>query len=128
MDQIRVIHPQERETEIASGTLTRVAGVSKSLGGAQGIHLAIGTIPPGERSGAHVHLNCESAIYILSGRGRMLAGEELDQELAFRPGDFIYVPPGAPHQPVNDDPTEPLEMIVARNAPEEIVEAYPRRE
>ncbi len=125
MDQVRVIHPQERETEVASGALTRVAGVSKSLGGAQGIHLAIGTVPPGTRSDAHVHLNCESAIYILSGRGRMLVGERLDQELSFGPGDFIYVPPGAPHQPVNDDPTKPVEMIVARNAPEEIVEAYP---
>ena len=126
MDDVRVIHPHERETEIASGAMTRVAGVSKNLGGAQGIHLAIAIIPPGAQSSPHVHVNCESALYILRGRGRMLVGKELDEELSFGAGDFIYVPPNAPHQPVNDDPAEPVEMIVARNAPEEIVEEYSR--
>ena len=41
--------------------------------------------------------------------------------LEIGPGDFIYVPPMAVHAPVNDG-TEPLELIVARNAPVEEVE------
>ncbi len=122
--KIRVIHKHEREVEAASGAMTRVAGVSESLGGAEGIHLAIATIPPGHRSEAHVHTNCESAIYILKGNGYFMVGDKLDQVLPFAPGDFLFVPPDAPHQPVNDNTDEPVEMIVARNAPVEIVEAY----
>ena len=36
-------------------------------------------------------------------------------------GDFIYVPQDSVHQPVNDSLSEPLELIVARNTPVEIV-------
>jgi uncharacterized RmlC-like cupin family protein len=45
--------------------------------------------------------------------------------LSIGPGDFIYVPPEAVHQPVNDG-LEPMELIVARNAPVEIVVEYQR--
>jgi len=122
--KICVIHKHEREVEVASGAMSRMAGVSESLGGAEGIHLAIATISPGHRSEAHVHTNCESAIYILKGNGYFMVGDKLDQVLPFSPGDFLFVPEGAPHQPVNGNPEEPVEMIVARNAPVEIVEAY----
>ena len=124
MAEVRIIHPDQRETEIASGAMTRVAGVSESLTGATGIHLAIATIPPGHSSSAHVHLNCESALYIIRGHGKFMVGERLDEAIAFGPGDYLFVPPGAPHQPVNDG-DETIEMVVARNTPEEIVEPYP---
>ena len=123
MAEVRIIHPNERETEIASGAMTRIAGVSESLTGATGIHLATATIPPGHSSSAHVHLNCESALYIIKGHGKFMVGERLDEAITFGPGDYLYVPPGAPHQPVNDG-DEPIEMIVARNMPVEIVEPY----
>jgi uncharacterized RmlC-like cupin family protein len=123
MAECRVIHPNELETEIRSGAMTRLAGVSEGLVGASGIHLAIATIPPGCSSSPHYHVNCESAIYVLKGQGRFMVGPNLETELSIRPGDFIYVPPDAVHQPVNDGP-EPMELIVARNAPVEIVEEY----
>jgi len=97
--------------------------VSESLTGATGIHLATATIPAGCASGAHVHLNCESAIYVMHGHGKFMVGEKLDQALEFGPGDYLFVPPGAPHQPVNDG-DETIEMVVARNAAVEIVEEY----
>ncbi len=124
MQQVQVIHPDKFEVEISSGSMTRIAGVSKDLVGSEGIHLAVAVIPPGCRSEAHIHLNCESAIYITKGSGIFLSGPNLDQELLFGPGDCIYVPPGAPHQPINSDNTIEIEMIVARNAPTEIVEKY----
>lgn len=65
-------------------------------------------------------MNCESAIYVSKGRGRFLVGNNLEEALAIGPGDFIYVPAEAVHQPVNDG-LEPLELIVARNTPVEIV-------
>jgi uncharacterized RmlC-like cupin family protein len=123
---IHIIHPDQRETEVASGAMTRIAGVSETLTGATGIHMATATIPAGHSSSPHVHLNCESAIYILQGHGKFMVGEKLDQVLEFGPGDYLFVPPGAPHQPVNDG-TDIIEMVVARNAPVEIVEEYTAR-
>ena len=123
MSEIRVVKPEEREVEISSGAMTRLAGVSAALGGAEGIHLAIATIPAGCSSSPHHHTNCESAIYVTKGRGRFLVGDELSTALQFQAGDFIYVPQWSLHQPVNDG-DEPVEMIVARNTPVEIVEEY----
>jgi uncharacterized RmlC-like cupin family protein len=123
MADIRIIHPDQRETEIASGAMTRIAGVSETLTGATGIHLATATIPAGCESGAHIHLNCESALYIIQGHGTFMVGEKLDQAIEFGPGDYIFVPPGAPHKPVNNG-SEIVEMVVARNTPVEIVEEY----
>ena len=112
------------EVEIASGSMTRLAGVSEALNGAEGIHLAIATIPPGCASSPHYHVNCESAIYVVKGTGRFLSGHRLEKSDAIGAGDFIYVPPNSAHQPVNDSLTEAMELIVARNAPVEIVEEY----
>ena len=77
MAEIRIIKAHQREVEVASGSMTRLAGVSATLVGAQGIHLAIATIPPECSSSAHWHTNCESAIYITRGHGRFLVGEDL---------------------------------------------------
>ena len=123
MTQVRVIKAGEKEVDEASGAMTRMAGVSASLVGAQGIHLSIATLPAGSRSSAHWHTNCESAIYITRGRGRFLVGDDLQDSLEFEAGDFIYVPVEALHQPVNDGP-EPVEMVVARNSPVEVVREY----
>ena len=116
-----VIHPDNLEVEVASGSMTRLAGVSKALAGTEGIHLAIATIPPGCASSPHYHVNCESAIYVMSGKGRFLTGKHLENTLKIEKGDFIYVPPDSVHQPVNDSLSEAMELIVARNAPVEIV-------
>lgn len=119
--RIRVIRANEREIEVASGAMTRLAGVSKATAGAEGIHLAISTIPPGHRSSAHYHTNCESAIYVASGRGTFLVGENLEERIVIGPGDFLYIPEDAPHQPVNASDSEDLVLIVARNTPVELV-------
>ena len=116
-----VIHSDSLEVEVASGSMTRLAGVSKALAGTEGIHLAIATIPPGCASSPHYHVNCESAIYVVSGNGRFLTGKNLETTLDIAKGDFIYVPPDSVHQPVNDSASETMELIVARNAPVEIV-------
>ena len=119
--ECKVVHPDGLEVEVASGSMTRLAGVSNALAGADGIHLAIATIPPGCASSPHYHVNCESAIYVSSGNGRFLTGKNLEKTLDIGPGDFIYVPPDSVHQPVNDSLSEAMELIVARNAPVEIV-------
>jgi uncharacterized RmlC-like cupin family protein len=116
-----VIHSDELEVEVSSGAMTRLAGVSKSLAGTEGIHMAIATIPPACASSPHYHTNCESAIFVVKGKGRFLTGMHLEESLDLNEGDFIYVPQDSVHQPVNDSLTEPLVLIVARNTPVEIV-------
>ena len=120
MAECRLIKSDQLEVEISSGNMTRMAGVSQGLVGSAGIHLAIATIPPGCSSSPHYHVNCESAIYVSKGTGRFLVGDNLETSLTIGPGDFLYVPAEAVHQPVNDG-TEPLELIVARNTAVEIV-------
>ena len=110
--------------EVSSGSMTRLAGVSQRLVGTEGIHMAVATIPPLCASSPHYHVNCESAIYVVRGHGRFLTGKDLEKSLPIGPGDFIYVPPDAVHQPVNDSPTEPMEFIVARNTAVEVVVEY----
>tara|TARA_B100000029_G_scaffold466104_1_gene501308 strand:- start:567 stop:983 length:417 start_codon:yes stop_codon:yes gene_type:complete len=112
------------EEEIKSGGMIRLAGVSKTLSNAGNIHMAIATIPQGRCSTTHFHTNCESAIYVLSGKGLFLHGPTLEIEDAISEGDFIFVPDGALHQPVNIGEGD-LKLIVARNTPVEIVEEVP---
>ena len=120
MAEIKVVHPDNLEVEIKSGAMTRLAGVSEKLSGSTGIHLAIATIPANCASSPHYHVNCESAIYVVKGHGRFVIGDNLETELAIGPGDFIYVPAEAVHQPINDG-SENMEIIVARNTAVEIV-------
>jgi uncharacterized RmlC-like cupin family protein len=124
--RVRVVREHERHTEMASGAMTRQAGISATTVGAQGIYMCLSVVPPGQQSSPHYHTNCESAIYVLRGHGIFRAGAELREELRIGPGDFIHVPAGAPHQPINDG-DEPLELIVTRNTQEEIVEDLPAR-
>jgi uncharacterized RmlC-like cupin family protein len=46
-------------------------------------------------------------------------GEGLKKSVMNEAGDFIFIPPDVPHQPVNLSKTEPAIAIVARNDPEE---------
>lgn len=120
-NEIIITTSENLEVEVNSGAMTRFAGVSELLTGSTGIHMAIATVPPGRCSTAHYHVNCESAIYVVSGEGTFLSGTDLEKEESISVGDFIFVPPDANHQPVNTSDTENLVLIVARNAPVEIV-------
>jgi class 3 adenylate cyclase/uncharacterized RmlC-like cupin family protein len=123
MDGVRVLKRDQLGAGIASGGMSRVAAVSAELAGSEGIFMGTSCVPPGLRSSPHVHLNCESALYVVSGRGRFLVGAHLENALEVEQGDFLYVPPGAPHVVVNDSDVE-LVLVVARNTQEERVQEY----
>ena len=120
MKSIIVTKKDSLEEEINSGPMTRFAGVSEHLSNATNIHMALADIPMGRCSTTHYHTNCESAIYVLSGSGIFVHGDNMDIEDEISAGDFIFVPAGALHQPVNTGDTT-LKLIVARNTPTEIV-------
>lgn len=123
MKKITITKRNKVEEEINSGSMSRWAGVSENLSGAKNIHLAIASIPKDRCSTTHFHTNCESAIYVLSGEGIFLHGDNMDIESEISEGDFIYVPDGALHQPINTG-NEELKLIVARNTPLEIVKEH----
>jgi uncharacterized RmlC-like cupin family protein len=76
-------------------------------------------IPPGGKAEAHFHKDFETAIYLLQGRVETRYGENLKESILTETGDFLFIPPGVPHQPVNLSATEPAIAIVSRNDPNE---------
>jgi uncharacterized RmlC-like cupin family protein len=94
-------------------------GISGSTVGASGLSMHIVVIPPGARAEPHVHVGYETGIYVLEGRVLTRWGERLENEMVSEPGDFLYVPPGVPHEAVNLSDTEAARAVVARNDPAE---------
>jgi uncharacterized RmlC-like cupin family protein len=95
------------------------AGISAESAGATGLCLHRLEIPPGGRARAHLHEAHETAIYLQSGGAVVFSGEGLRHRQTMRPGDFMYIPPGVPHLPVNASATEPCVGLVARTDPNE---------
>ena len=94
-------------------------GISAETTGAQGICMLMLTIEPGQRARAHLHENHETAIYVLQGEAGMWYGENLEQHLTVKAGDYLYIPAGMPHQPYNPSETETAIAILARTDPNE---------
>ena len=103
--------------------MTRTAAIAEDTVGSTAIFTVLSRLAPGDRSSAHVHLNCESSIYVASGHGRVLTGAGVDRVLPIEPGDFLFVPPGAPHEVINDGDVD-LILVVSRNSSVEHVEDY----
>ena len=94
-------------------------GISGKTAGAKGLSLLRVVIPPGGAAEPHVHKGFELAVYLIQGRVETRYGEGLKKSVVNETGDFIFIPPDVPHQPVNLSQTEPAIAIVARNDPEE---------
>jgi uncharacterized RmlC-like cupin family protein len=103
------------------------AGICTQSVGAQGISMHLLTLPPGGRGRSHVHPH-ETATYILAGSATTWYGEGLRQQIRSRAGEFLYIPAGIPHVPVNDSETEPAHAVVARTESQEYETAHHRPE
>lgn len=66
------------------------------------------TIRPGEANPAHLHPNCDEALYLLSGELRHTLGEE---EVVLQAGDLIHVPRGEAHRGINDGDEDAVALI-----------------
>jgi uncharacterized RmlC-like cupin family protein len=98
--------------------MSLATGVSSRSAGAQALCLHLVMIPPGTRGVPHVHDGHESAIYTVSGETEVWHGEGLLQCTVVHAGDFMYVPPGTPHLPVNRSDVMTV-AVVARTDPQE---------
>jgi len=94
------------------------SGISSRSAGSKALCLHLVMIPPGSRGMPHYHAEHESAIYTVSGETEVWHGDGLLQRTVTRAGDFMYVPPGTPHLPVNRGNVMSV-SVVARTDPEE---------
>ena len=101
------------------------AGISGETAGASGISMYKIVIPPGAAAEPHEHVKFETAIYVLKGRVETRYGARLEKSVINVAGDFVFIPPNLPHQPVNLSDTETAEAIVARNDASETESVIP---
>jgi uncharacterized RmlC-like cupin family protein len=80
------------------GSRPEVNGLSA---GAMTLGVRLIMVPPGSRTMPHFHADQETALYIVSGETEVWHGAGLVKRATVRAGDFIYIPPGAPHLAVN---------------------------
>ncbi|MEF7616263.1 cupin domain-containing protein [Aquincola sp. MAHUQ-54] len=101
-------------------------GISGQTVGATGLSMHLVVIPPGARAEPHVHIGYETGIYVLEGTVRTRWGHELEHDVVSRPGEFLFIPAGVPHEAINLSADEPARAVVARNHPAEqdLVEPY----
>ncbi len=93
--------------------------VSQATTGAENIYMGVFRVPAGAQSMPHYHADCESAVFMVSGRLNVRWGEGLEHALSLEPGDMVYVPPRETHLLENPSEEEAAEYVVARDAPEE---------
>jgi uncharacterized RmlC-like cupin family protein/uncharacterized protein (DUF1330 family) len=92
-------------------------GVSAESAGSQALWLGVATLPPGQRTRAHVHERHETAFYMLEGDGlEMWTGDNLQHRDVVRPGDYLYIPANVLHVAVNRG-SKPAVFLGARNEP-----------
>lgn len=110
--------------------LPNYVGISEQTAGATGISMNIVIIPPGAKAQPHYHEGFETAIYILKGDVQTFYGENLAKSCINQKGDFIYIPSGVPHQPVNlSSETEAVALVARNDANEqESVKVYPPKQ
>ena len=94
-------------------------GISRNTTGAKHLSMNLVVIPPGAKAEPHYHKDFETGIYVLQGRVETRFGEGLKKSVINEAGDFVFIPPNLPHQPINLSDTETAIGIVVRNDPNE---------
>jgi uncharacterized RmlC-like cupin family protein len=121
--QLVVVRP---DREIATTQkLPYFVGISATTAGAKVLSMHLVVVPPGGHAEPHSHCGYETGIYVLEGRVETRYGPGLRQSVVTEAGDFLFIPPGMPHQPFNLSATEPARAIVARNLPGEQEQVVP---
>ncbi|ODV43937.1 cupin [Cupriavidus sp. UYMMa02A] len=118
-----VVHPDRELSTMQK--LPYFVGISRQTARARALSMSIVVVPPGGHAEPHVHRGYETGLYVLEGRVETRYGPGLRQSVVTEAGDFLFIPPGVPHQPFNLSATEPARAIVARNNPDEREEVVP---
>ena len=115
----RVVTVRPEESIATKQNLPYYVGISRETAGSKKLSMNMVVIPPGGSPKAHYHKDFETAIYLLKGRVETRFGKNLKESIINEEGDFVYIPPGVPHKPINLSETEAALAIVSRNDPNE---------
>ena len=122
--QVAAMQPIRRVHQLNAAAIRE----DKSLGdetGLKNIGIHLITIAAGDKSTEfHSHKYEDEAIYVLSGHGTEVIGNETHK---IGPGDFIGLPAGGPaHETINDG-SEPLVcFVIGQRLPQDVVD-YPHK-
>jgi len=113
------ITPSERSTGRGQHrAMERSIAISADTVGSVRLYSSVVSTAPGERTRIHHHGECETSIYILSGRADYTYGPTgVEHAFSAEQGDFVYIPAGEVHVEANASDTEPLVVVVTRNCP-----------
>jgi uncharacterized RmlC-like cupin family protein len=112
-----VIRPDAVPDEL--GGLTLTTGISRDTVGSRALCMHLVMLLPGTRGTPHFHSGHESAIWVAMGEAEIWHGPGLCGRTVVHAGDFLYIPAGVPHLPVNRSEDEMMVAVVARTDPAE---------
>ncbi len=105
--------------------MTRREAISGATVGSQKVWMGQTHVAPHTNSGDHHHGDAETAIYVLAGRPVFVFADGDDEvRLATEPGDYVFVPPWAPHREENPTGEEAV-VVIARSSQQGIVVNLP---
>lgn len=92
-------------------------GISAETVGSSALWFGLVSLPPGQRTKAHIQERHETAFYFLGGEEvELWTGDRLQHCDKARPGDYMFIPAGVPHVAVNRG-SAPAVFVGARNEP-----------
>ena len=102
--------------------MERSIAISAERVGSVGLYSSVVTTAPGARTRIHHHGECETSIWIASGRAPLhVRPDRARGDVRGRPGDFVYIAAGEVHVEENASDTEPLVVVISRNCPGSVV-------
>jgi uncharacterized RmlC-like cupin family protein len=117
------ITPSQRSTSAGQNSdMERSIAISAETVGSDGLYSSVVTTAPGARTRVHHHGECETSIWIASGRAHYTFGPTgVETSMEAEAGDFVYIPAGEVHVEANASDTEPLVVVISRNCPGSVV-------
>ena len=76
-------------------------GISTATAGSKQLSMNRIVLRPGTQGLRHQHHNAETVIYVLEGQARTLIGLKGEVVVDSKAGEFLFIPAGVWHQPVN---------------------------
>src|SRR5580700_555299 len=110
-----------RGDTLQTSGMRRLEAISGKATGSVKLWMGQTHVAPATNSGNHHHGEAETAIYVVSGNPVFVFAEgDTEIRLETGPGDYIFVPPYAPHREENPGGTEAV-VVIARSSQEGIV-------
>jgi uncharacterized RmlC-like cupin family protein len=102
--------------------MERSIAISADTVGSSGLYSSVVTTAPGARTRVHHHGECETSIWIASGRARYTFGPSgIEESMEAEAGDFVYIAAGEVHVEENTSESEPLVVVITRNCAGSVV-------